>query len=177
MNAKNRQTVGIIFVAALVAVLIGLIPTCSQAAEPATIENWNRLNDSCRGAQIVPEQNPVCKARDRMTTRLMQQSYVLENHDVWVSQAQFRAFGETLRSYDEQVRSGAGDLMSIMPAMMRAMLARIPLEQLFAIWNDPDMRGLARDMSPAGWAMMSEGMRQLAMYHFRENNPALTLAY
>ena len=32
MNARNRETIGIIFVAALVAFLLALIPTCGHAA-------------------------------------------------------------------------------------------------------------------------------------------------
>jgi len=40
MDARNRQTLGVVFVAALVAFLIALIPTCGQAAEPtAAVEN------------------------------------------------------------------------------------------------------------------------------------------
>lgn len=43
MNARHRQTLGIVFVAAFVAFLLALIPTCSQAA-PAIVA-IARIND------------------------------------------------------------------------------------------------------------------------------------
>lgn len=174
MNARAKEILAIWFTAAIVCLLLAFVANDAWSA-PTTVsvEVWNKLNEACRGAPT----DTACKARDRMTTALERQGYVLENHDVWTTQEQFRAIGSTVQFYDAQARSNPSEATSILPVMMQTLASRVPLPQLFAIWNDPDVRGVLRDRYPLGWAMMSEGMRQVAMYHAREQNPALMLDY
>lgn len=172
MNARTKNFLGVWFLAAVAAVLIAVIPTCGHAA---SVAEWERLNDLCRGAQIEPDRNPDCARREREARALIKAGYIAENHDVWVSQDQYRAWRLIFRTYGAQGQQNVYSLMSIMPAMMQAMARAVPLPQLFAIWNDPDIRAWARDASPAGWAMMSEGMHQIENAHAQENNVLYTL--
>lgn len=177
MNARAKEILAIWFMAAIMCLLLAFVANDAYSAPIASVAEWEHLNDVCRGVQLPPDHNQACKDRERVQDALFRQGYVLENHDVWVSQEQYRAFGNLMRFYDNQARLNFGEAASIMPAMVQQMARAMPLPQIFAIWNDPDMRELFRDTTPMAWAMMSEGLRQVAMYHSQEHNPALMLDY
>jgi len=173
MNARTKNIVGVWFLAGVAAILIAIIPTCGHAA---SIAEWERQNDHCHGDQIMPDENPACKKVVREQAALLREGYVLEDHEVWVSREQFQAWRMTFLTYGYQAQRNLPDLMSIMPVMIQSMARAVPLPQLFAIWNDPDMREWARNTSPAGWAMMSEGMRQVALSKAQTYDPRFTLS-
>lgn len=178
MNARAKEILAVWFTAAIMCLLLAFVANDAWSAPAApTVAEWERLNDICIGSQVPPDHNQACKDRERVAGALMRDGYVLENHDVWVTQVQVRTFGNIMRYYEGQARAAPGEAASLMPVLVQTVARAMPLPQVFAIWNDPDVREVFRDTTPMAWAMMSEGMRQVAMYHAKENDPRFMLDY
>lgn len=73
--------------AAAMALLLALAPMTGHARSleealskptPTLIATWYRLNDDCLGAQIDPDTNPTCKARDWVSGELERRGYALQ---------------------------------------------------------------------------------------------------
>ena len=130
MNAKTKDTIGVFFIAALVAFLIALIPTCGQAQ---TVQQWQAADDACRGAQIDPDRNPACKRREKIQNALYARGLEETAAGVWISADDVGVVKGFLRGIENQCTGAHAWYAAIEKARREVGVSQ---ETLIAVWNE-----------------------------------------
>lgn len=95
MDNRTKNIIGVWFVAALVAFILALLPTCSRAATldiGTTLHAWSDANEHCRGDHIpesymdsptFPDNYPACARRKVLAQQLERAGLRQGYEDTW----------------------------------------------------------------------------------------------
>jgi len=157
MDAKNRQTLGIVFVAALIAFLIALIPTCGQAAEPfdakAAQLAYDRFDDACNKRDMR-----ACNSTEwqKISISLSNAGWLAYPDHVWIQQDQLNRLLSWVRAAEMHAETDLYMTYNERFAILAKFKTLMSVPQLAVWWRIN--RETIQEMYPGVWAVMSEPM-------------------
>ena len=157
MNAKNRQTIGIIFVAALVAILIGLIPTCSQATETfdakAAQASYDRFDDACNKRDMRACNSPEWR---KISIALSEAGWMAYPDHVWIQQDQLRRLNSWMVAAEARAEVDLYTTYNERFMILAKFKTIMSVPQLAVWWRIN--RATVQETYPGVWAVMSDLM-------------------
>lgn len=164
------------FILTLSTIIALMLALAFTPAFGQSIPQWEQLNDRCQGEPILRsngQDNPACKARDKLRDNLIRKGWLPVNHGVWLSPEQQTWFSIVLRDFDRQAAANPAQSFDMMPAMLLELRRKFTDAQIFAIWNE--QRPAIQAYAPYGAAIMTSLMKRLAMTYYRLHDPRYTL--